>query len=54
MSMGARLTSQNRGHPPSDHVSVEGHGEDDDDSWGKLLTRPPELSGSRDIWKRVG
>jgi hypothetical protein len=30
---------------------------DDDANWGKLLTRPPELSGnlpSRDIWERVG
>jgi hypothetical protein len=29
---------------------------DDDAGWGKLLTRPPELSGShtsRDIWERV-
>jgi hypothetical protein len=31
--------------------------DDDDDSWGKLLTHPPELSGnptSRDIRKKVG
>jgi hypothetical protein len=35
---------------------MESHG-DDDAGWGKLLTRPPELSGnptSRDIWERVG
>jgi hypothetical protein len=34
---------------------VESHG--DDASWGKLLTHPPELSGSptsRDIWEQVG
>jgi hypothetical protein len=39
--------------PPGD--SLESHG--DDGSWGKLLTRSPELSGnptSRDIWDRVG
>jgi hypothetical protein len=42
------------------NVSVESHSdedEDDDASWGKLLTRPPELYGnrtSRDIWERVG
>jgi hypothetical protein len=54
------------------YVSVEsrgggGGGDDDDDDdcgggdggavWGKLLTRPPELSGnhtSRDVWERVG
>jgi hypothetical protein len=37
-------------------VSVDSHG-DDDVSWRKLLTRPPELSGSpasRDIWEQVG
>jgi hypothetical protein len=37
-------------------VSVEGHG-GDDAGWGKLLTRPPELSGNptnRDSWERVG
>jgi hypothetical protein len=36
---------------------VESHGDDDDDGLGKLLTRPPELSGnpiSRDIWEQVG
>jgi hypothetical protein len=35
---------------------VENHG-DDNAGWGKLLTRPLELSGkptSRDIWERVG
>jgi hypothetical protein len=35
---------------------MESHG-DDDAGWGKLLTRPPELSGnpaSRGIWERVG
>jgi hypothetical protein len=33
-----------------------GGGDDDDVGWGKLLTRPPELSSnptSRDIWERV-
>jgi hypothetical protein len=40
-------------------MSVESHGDDDDDdaSWGKILTRTPELFGtptSRDIWERVG
>jgi hypothetical protein len=37
-------------------MGVETNG-GDDDGWGKLLTRPPELSGnpvSRDIWERVG
>jgi hypothetical protein len=37
-------------------VSVESHG-GDDASWGKLLTDPPELSGSptsRVIWEQVG
>jgi hypothetical protein len=30
--------------------------DDDDGGWGKLLTRPPGLSGNptRDIWERVG
>jgi hypothetical protein len=35
---------------------MESHG-DDDARWGKLLTCPPELSGSpnsRDIWDQVG
>jgi hypothetical protein len=34
---------------------MEVHGDDDDHaSWKRLLTRPPELSGSsRDIWERV-
>jgi hypothetical protein len=34
---------------------MENHG-DDDASWRKLLTHPPELSGSptsRDIWEQV-
>jgi hypothetical protein len=38
------------------NVSVEGHG-GDDAGWGKLLTRPPEFSGSpasRDIWEEIG
>jgi hypothetical protein len=49
------------------NVSVESHGgggddddddddDNDDDDWGKLPTRPPELSGNptnRDIWERV-
>jgi hypothetical protein len=40
-------------------VSAESHGDDDDDDagWGKLLARPPELSGnptSRVIWEQVG
>jgi hypothetical protein len=41
-------------------VSVQSHGDyddDDDAGWGKLLTRPPKLSGnptSRDIWERAG
>jgi hypothetical protein len=40
-------------------VSVESHGDDDDDdaSWRKFLTRPPELSGnptSKGTWERVG
>jgi hypothetical protein len=38
---------------PRVNVSVESHGDDDDDAgWGKLLARPRELSGnptSRDI-----
>jgi hypothetical protein len=37
-------------------VGVESHS-DDDASWGKLLTLPPELSGNpnnRDIWEQVG
>jgi hypothetical protein len=41
---------------PEWYVSVESHGENYA-GWGKLLTRPPELSGnptSRDIWVRVG
>jgi hypothetical protein len=36
---------------------MERHGGDDDAGWGKLLTRPPELSGnptSIDSWERVG
>jgi hypothetical protein len=54
--------SQNRDHQqaycssPGWYVSVDSHG-DDDAGWGKLLTRPPELSvipPSRDIWERVG
>jgi hypothetical protein len=40
-------------HPPGD-MSMENHGDDDDDAGRrKLPTRPPELSGSptsRDIW----
>jgi hypothetical protein len=40
------------------NVSMESHrGGDDDASWEKLLTHPPELSGNptiRDIWERVG
>jgi hypothetical protein len=39
------------------NVSLESHGGDDDAGGGKLLARPPELSGneaSRDIWERVG
>jgi hypothetical protein len=35
---------------------MESRGDDDEAGWGKLLTRPPELSGnptSRDIWERV-
>jgi hypothetical protein len=35
-------------------MSVDSHGDDDDADWGKLLTRPPELSGistTTDIWK---
>jgi hypothetical protein len=35
---------------------VKNHGEDDA-GWGKLLTRPPELSGnpnSRVIWEQIG
>jgi hypothetical protein len=47
---------------PQVNVSMDSHGgggddDDDDAGWGKLLTRPLELSGnptSRDIWKRVG
>jgi hypothetical protein len=38
-------------------VRVDIYGDDEDAGWGKLLTRPPELSGrptSRDIWKQVG
>jgi hypothetical protein len=38
-------------------VSVEGHGDDDDAGWEKLLTRPRELSDistSRDLWEQVG
>jgi hypothetical protein len=38
------------------NVSVEGHG-GDDTGWGKLLARPPELSGShtsRDILEEIG
>jgi hypothetical protein len=35
---------------------MESHGDDDDDAgWGKLLTRPPELSDSstsRDVWEK--
>jgi hypothetical protein len=56
-------TSQNRGHQlaycssPGWHVSVESHGDDDNDAGcGNLLTRPPELSGnptSTDIWERI-
>jgi hypothetical protein len=37
-------------------VSVDSHG-DDDAGWGKLLTRPLELSGNltrRETWKRLG
>jgi hypothetical protein len=37
-------------------MSVKGRG-DKDAGLGKLLTRPPELSGhptSRDIWERLG
>jgi hypothetical protein len=37
-------------------MNMEGHG-DDDSGWGKLLTRPPELSCdpiSRVTWKKVG
>jgi hypothetical protein len=38
-------------------VSIENHADDDDGSWGKLLTHPPELSGNptrRDIRKWAG
>jgi hypothetical protein len=38
-------------------MSAESHGDDDDDGWGKLLTRPQQLSDnltSKDIWDRVG
>jgi hypothetical protein len=41
---------------PGWYVSVASHG-GNDAGWGKLLTRPPELSSNstnRDIWKRVG
>jgi hypothetical protein len=46
---------------PGVNVSVESHGggsgdDDDDAGWGKLLTRPPELSvntTNKDIWKKV-
>jgi hypothetical protein len=41
---------------PRVNVSVQSHG-GDDAGWGKLLTRPLELSGnptSRVIWERVG
>jgi hypothetical protein len=57
-----RLASQNHGcqraycSSAGRYVRVESHG-DDDAGWGKLLTRPQELSGnptSRDIWERVG
>jgi hypothetical protein len=58
---GVMLMSQNCDHTPSSgwYVSVESDGDDDDDDvgCGKLLTRPPDLSGtltSRDIWERVG
>jgi hypothetical protein len=36
---------------------VDSHGDDDDADWGKLLTRPPELSDkptSSDTWEQVG
>jgi hypothetical protein len=39
-------------------MTMESHGDDGGDAnWGKLLTRPPELSGSptsRNIWEQIG
>jgi hypothetical protein len=38
-------------------MGMESHGDDDDTGWGKLLTHPPQLSGSptsRVIWEQVG
>jgi hypothetical protein len=42
--------------PPVHNVSTKSHGVNDA-GWGKLLTRPSELSGnliSRNIWEQVG
>jgi hypothetical protein len=42
---------------PGRYVSVEGHGDDDDAVWIKLLTRTEDLSGNptiREIWEGVG
>jgi hypothetical protein len=34
-------------HPTGDDMSVESHGDEDDDGgWGKLLTHPAEFSGN--------
>jgi hypothetical protein len=36
---------------------VDRKDDDDNDGWGKFLTRPPELSGhptSRYIWEQLG
>jgi hypothetical protein len=61
MSVGVRLTSQNRSHQqaccssPWWYVSVESHG-NDYAVCGKTPESPPELSGNptgRDIWERV-